>query len=46
MENFAIFIFGLLATIMAIGPLVIAMVADFRAKRKKKLKNNSSNEAA
>lgn len=46
MEDFAIFIFGLLATIMAIGPLVIAMVADFRAKRKKKLKNNSSNEAA
>lgn len=30
MEDFTIFMLGLLATTMAIGPLVIAMIADIR----------------
>ena len=30
MEDFTIFMLGLLATIMAVGPLMIAMIADLR----------------
>lgn len=36
MSDFVLFMFGLLATIMAIGPLLIAMVADLRDKNKNK----------
>ena len=36
MSDFVLFMFGLLATILAIGPLIIAMVADLREKQNSK----------
>ncbi len=35
MKDVTIFIFGLVATIMAIGPLFIALVLDLRSKNSK-----------
>ena len=35
MNDVTIFIFGLVATIMAIGPLMVALVMDLSAKDKK-----------
>lgn len=34
MKDLTIFIFGLVAAIMAIGPLMIALVLDLRTKNK------------
>ena len=33
MEDFLLFVLGLLATSMAIGPLFIALIADLREKK-------------
>jgi len=35
MPDFFVFVFGLLATIMGIGPLIFAMVTELREKQDK-----------